>query len=162
MLGKQKWWSIGTKRKIKDKVLRISHEDGYLENVTDIQYLGVTLDQSLSWSLQVSNVTKKINRAIACIRRIKTYLTQSILVQLYYSLLLPHLDYCSVVWGKCNKTDLLKLQRTQNRYARLVLNADYTTSKDTLLSNLGWQSVDNRINYQYCIYVFKILNDLAP
>ena len=97
----------------------------------------------------------KINRAIA-------FLTQTILAQLYYSFILPHLDYCSVVWGKCNKTDLLKLQRTQNRYARLVLNADHLTTKETLLNSLGWQSVPSKINYQYCISVFKILNDLAP
>ena len=64
---------FGTKRKVKNHVLKISHEDDYLENVTSMKYLGVTLDQSLSWSLQVSNVIKKINRATACIRRIKSY-----------------------------------------------------------------------------------------
>ena len=112
---------FGTKRKIGNQVLKISHGNEYFDNVTDVKYLGVTLDQSLNWTLHVSNTIKKINRAMACIRRIKSYsVNQRILVQLYYSLILPDIDYCSVVWGKCKKTDLLKLQRAQNRYARLV------------------------------------------
>ena len=159
---KTKVMVFGTKRKVKNHVLKIAHEEEYLENVTSIKYLGVTLEQSLNWSLHVSNTISKINRAIACIRRIKSFLTEKILAQLYFSFILPHIDYCSVVWGKCNKTDLLKLQRTQNRYARLVLNADNSIPKETLLNNLGWQSVASRISHQYCISVFKILNDLAP
>ena len=30
------------------------------------------------------------------------------------------------------------------------------------LRTFNWQSVENIINYQYCIAVFKILNDMAP
>ena len=71
---------FGTKRKISNQLLKISHGNEYLDNVTDITYLGVTLDQSLNWTLHVSNTTKKINKAIACIRRIKSYLNQRILV----------------------------------------------------------------------------------
>ena len=156
---KTKVMVFGTKHTTKNQILKICHGRDYLENVTEIKYLGVTLDQSLSWTPHILNVTNKINRVIACTRRIKSYLNQSLLKHLYYSLMLPHIDYCSVVWGKCKKKDLLKLQRTQNRYARL---ADYLTPKDILLSTLQWQSVENRIDYHYCIFVYKILNNLAP
>ena len=159
---KTKVMVLGTKRKIKNQVMKIKHDNNFLDSVSDFKYLGVILDQNLNWSLHLSCINKKINRVTACVRRIQSYLTEKTLVQLYYSLILPHLDYCSVVWGNCNKTDLLKLQRSQNRYARLVLKVDYTTSKDVLLRTLKWQSVENRINYQFCIAVFKILNDMAP
>ena len=75
---KTKYGLLYTKRKISNQVLKISHGNEYLDNVTDIKYLGVTLDQSLNWTLYVSNTIKKINRAIACIRRIKSYLNQRI------------------------------------------------------------------------------------
>ena len=39
---------FGTKRKIGNQVLKISHGNEYLNNVTDVKYLGVTLDQSLN------------------------------------------------------------------------------------------------------------------
>ena len=94
---------FGTKRKISNQVLKISHGNEYLDNVTDLKYLGVTLDQSLNWTLHVSNTIKKIKRVIACIRRIKSYLNRRTLVQLYYSLILPHIDYCSVVWGSVKR-----------------------------------------------------------
>ena len=159
---KTKVMMFGTKQKIKNKIIKVKHGNDFLENVTTFKYLGVILDQSLNWSLHVSYINKKINRAIACIRRIHSYLNESTLAQLYNALILPHLDYCSVVWGKCNKTDLLKLQRSQNRYARLVLRTDYSTPKEELLRQLKWLSIENRIDYQYCIAVYKILNDMAP
>lgn len=91
---------FGTKHKTKNQILKIYHGRNYLENVTEIKYLGVTLDQSLSWTPHILNVTNKVNRAIACTRRIKCYLNQRLLKHLYHSLILPHIDYCSVVWGK--------------------------------------------------------------
>ena len=50
---KTKVMVFGTKRKIKNQILRISHGEDYLENVTHTKYLGVILDQSLNWSLHM-------------------------------------------------------------------------------------------------------------
>ena len=51
----------------------------------------------------------------------------------------------------------------QNKYARLVLNADWYSSQCFLMTTLNWQTVEHRIKYQYCLLVFKVLNNLiAP
>ena len=41
----------------------------------------------------------KVAKALAALRRLKPICPQGILVSVYKSLILPHLDYCSVVWG---------------------------------------------------------------
>ena len=79
-----------------------------------------------------------------------------------YALILPYLNYCCTAWGGCSKTNLSKLQKLQNKYARLVLNADRFTSRCFLLTTLNWQSVEQIIRYQYCILTYKALNNLAP
>ena len=133
-----------------------------LENTDNIKYLGIVLDSQLLWNEHVRHVRNKLCRSIGCIRRIKHFLPRKILVNLYYSLILPHIDYCCTAWGSCSKTNLNIIQRLQNKYARLVLNAAWYTSQCFLLTTLNWQTVEHRIKYQYCLLVLKVLNNLAP
>ena len=43
-----------------------------------------------------------------------------------YSLVQPYFDYCDVVWGDCSKTRAEKLQKLQNRAARIITRAGYS------------------------------------
>ena len=81
---------------------------------------------------------------------------------LYYSLILPHFDYCNIVWGNTSKANITKLHKLQNRYAQLILRVDYFTPQINLMNALNWQSVYQRIKYQQCLMIFKILKNLAP
>ena len=123
-----------------------------LENVDKLKHLGVTIEKSLNWSYHVDDVIKKIVRSIACIRRIKSCLTIDNLKQLNFTLILPYLDYCCTVWGSLTKRDMLRIQKCQNKYARMILNADYNTPSLGLLHTLKWQPVDQRINFHYYVY----------
>ena len=150
-----------SKRK-KTAELNIVMDGELLEKVTKFKYLGVVVDQNLDWTPHVNEVIKKLCSSVACIRRIRHCVTKSTLTQLYYSLFLPHIDYCCTAWGCTTKTNLGRLQRCQNKFARLVLNAEYRTSTVSLLDALKWQSIEKRLSYQYCIMAYKSLNDMGP
>ena len=159
---KTKVMLFGQSRKLKNQRITIRFKDITLEKVDQMKYLGVILDSQLNWSLHISHVSNKISRSIGCIRRIKSYLTKKHLINLYYALVLSYIDYCCTAWGSCCISNLNKLQKLQNRYARLVLNRDYTSSQCSLLTALNWQSIEQRIKYQKCIVVYKIQNNLSP
>ena len=160
--NKTKTILFGSKRKIQNNNICIRYSENVLDSVESMKYLGVTLDKSLTWSLHVKEVVKKVSGTIACIRRIRNYISRKNLITLYYSLILPHLNYCNSVWGNTSKQNLTKLQKLQNRYARLVLRAEYFTPQNVLMSKLKWRSLEERIKYQKCILIFKIINDLSP
>ena len=153
---------FGSKRKLNNQSMSIKFMDTTLENVDKIKYLGIILDSNLNWSFHISHVSNKISRSIGCIRRIKTFLSAKQLNNLYYALILSYIDYCCTAWGSCSNTNLNKIQKLQNRYARLVLNTDYTSSQCSMLTTLNWQSVEQRVKYHKCLLVFKILNNLTP
>ena len=155
--NKTKTILFGSKRKICIHYIN----DNVLDSVESMKYLGVTLDKNLTWSLHVKEVVKKVSGTIAYIRRIRNYISRKNLITLYYSLILPHLNYCNSVWGNTSKQNLTKLQKLQNRYARLVLLAEYFTPQNVLMSKLKWRSLEERIKYQKCILIFKIINDLS-
>ena len=121
------------KRKIHNKHITIKYKDVQLENMDNMKYLGIVLHSQLLWNEHIRHVRNKLCRSIGCIRSIKHLLPRKILVNLDYSLILPHIDYCCTAWGSCSKTNWNIIQRLQNKYARLVLNADWYTSQ--MLSN---------------------------
>ncbi len=59
------------------------------------------------------------SKAIGIIRRVKKYVSQDTLELMYHSLVLPFFDYCSLVWNNCSQTLKDKVQRLQNRAARV-------------------------------------------
>ena len=49
------------------------------------------------WEAQISEVVSKVAKLLAALRRLRPICSQSTLVTIYKSLILPHLDYCSAV-----------------------------------------------------------------
>ena len=70
--------------------------------------------------------------------------------------------YCSVVWGHCNKSLSNKLQKLQNRAARILTYSSYDTSADPLLEQLSWKRLDTQRQIQVATMVYKSIHDLAP
>ena len=161
-LNKCKVMLFGTRKKIHGKQIIVRFEDFIFQQVYQYKYLGITLDNLLRYDKHVEMVCGKIARAIGYIRQIKYYLPQNVLIMLYNGLLLPYIDYGLVIWGKCAQYLLSKVQKLQNRFARIILNVDYYTPNLTLRTQLKWQSIAERVHYQFCLYMFKIVNGLAP
>ena len=79
----------------------------------------------------------------------------------YYRLVQSHFDYCSVVGGNCGKTLRDKLQRLQNRAARVLTNSNCGVDASILLNDLGWQNLETQWQIQKAVMVYKSLNCLA-
>ena len=78
---------------------------------------------------------QRFSKAIEIIRHAKPYVKKESLELMYQSLVLPYFDYCSLIWGNCNQILKGKIQRLQNRAARIITGDTYDVrSKDILLS----------------------------
>ena len=85
------------------------------------------IDENLTWEKHVGALSKKIASGIGAMKRINHCLSPTALHNVYYGLVQSHFEYCSVVWGNCGKTVRHKLQRLQNRAARVLTNSIYDT-----------------------------------
>ena len=133
-----------------------------VEVASNTKYLGVQLDEHLSWKEHIKVVTVKASRAIGLLKYAKKYLPIAVVKTLYSSIVEPHFQYCCSVWGCCNSTDILQLQRLQNRAARVLTNSQFDAPSKPLIQSLGWQTIGQLIDRQSKLTVFKCLNDLAP
>ena len=91
--------------------------------VNNIKYLGLQVGNQLKWSTHLSSTIKKVSRGIGMLKYSKRYLPKESLIMLYRSLVEPYFRYCCPVWGSCSASALDKLQKPQNRAARIVTNS---------------------------------------
>ena len=121
-----------------------------LFHVITYKYLGVEVDQSLTWSAHVNKIAKKISGVIGVLRRVRHLVPNHTLITMYNSLVLPYFDYCSIEWGNCGEgmCNRLQTQKTElNRAARVVTSSSYDRRSVEILDELGWDTKEMAISH---------------
>ena len=102
-----------------------------IEQVSQIKFLGVTIDEKLNWKSPVKHIHSKLSRSIAVLYKAKQVLDHKSLQILYCSLVSPYLSYCAEVWGNNYKSTLHSLFILQKRAIRTIFNAGYRDHKNS-------------------------------
>ena len=118
-----------------------------------VKYLGVQVDHQLRWTSQLALTTSKMSRGIGMLRYAKQYLPISTVKTIYKSLAEPYLRYCGPVWGNAGVTVIVKLQKLQNRAAKLIT---------IVIRALQWPTVREFIDFESQKMVFRSLKGDAP
>ena len=66
------------------------------------------------------------------------------------------------MWGNCGKTLSNKLQKLQNRAARVITSSNFDEDVDSLFHKLSWKDLKSERQIQNAFMVFKSLNGLVP
>ena len=100
----------------------------------------------------------KANRVLACMRRgFINLINESVLLQLYKSMVRPILEYGNVIWGLHYVLDQRKLEGVQRRTTKLVPSLRDESYTDRLIS-LNLPSLLYRFRRGDLIFLFKLLN----
>ena len=134
---------LGQRRSTFQTVLSLSIGDKLIKQVKYTESLGVFLDCNLLWNIHIDKLCKKIESGIGALRQIRPFVPYYTLLSIYKSLLQPHFDSCSVVWGNCSKTLWDKLQKLQNRVARILPFSSLDANADTLIEKRGWKKLNS-------------------
>jgi exonuclease III len=159
-ISKTKFMVISRNRVSEDVSVKI--DDETIDRVREIKYLGVIIDDRLKFDSHIDNVIKKIAKKYGILCRLKDDLTIASKIQLYKSIISPHLEFCPSILFLANETQISRLQRLQNKIMRLILRCNRFTSSSFLLDALQWLSVKQRIVYLTMVFIFKVINGLLP
>ena len=94
-----------------------------LERKQCIKYLGVLIEDSLSWKYHISFVCSRLSRNTGIIAKLRYYLSVKQLRQIYYNLIYPYISYGILAWGSKYKKHISKIQVKQNHIVRLIFFA---------------------------------------
>ena len=87
--------------------LNIMFDDTPLEQVSSNKFLGIVVDDNLSWKPHVDKICKLMSRNIGIINRLKTQLPLNSLLMLYTSLISPYLHDGLLVWSNA-KSNMIR------------------------------------------------------
>ena len=126
-----------------------------------VKNLGVLRDQKLTFEPQINKCVSSIYCTIKLLSQIKHFLTNRELSILVSSLILSKIYYCNSLYYNANNGLLQKLQIAQNSTARLIYHKRKFDHVSSLLYDLHWLPIKQRIIYKNCIIVYKCLHNSA-
>ena len=120
-------------------------------------FLGVIIDECLTWKSHIQNLTKKISKSLGIIYKSSFCLNKNSLYTLYYSLVYPHLYYCASVWGLTYHSNLKRLVTLQKRAVRTISRSAFDAHTDPIFKSLKLLKLENIVFLQVAkiIYIYK-------
>ena len=103
-VAKTNYILFGNYRHEQHVALRI--KDINIERVEATKFIGVIIDESLSWNNHINSVKSKLAKVSSVIYKVSHCIDRSSMRTLYCSLFLPYIMYCSEIWGNTHKTKL--------------------------------------------------------
>ena len=91
-----------------------------IKRVDQFTFLGLIVDQHLSWKAHMLKILSKIQRNFSVIRKIACFLDKDALMQLFHSLILSHIRYGITVWHHSHIGLCEKIQACVNKFFRMI------------------------------------------
>ena len=130
-----------------------------LESVDEEKDLGVIMNSMFKFDKQCAKVAKKANQVLGLIYRTFSCKNKSIMIQLYKSLVRPHLDYCCQAWRPHLQKDINLLERVQKRATRMIEECKGMNCEDRL-KKVRLTTLETRRIRADLLEVYKIVNKL--
>jgi hypothetical protein len=146
---------------------RLEHLTFHLDDVEihpspSVKNLGAVFDSHMKMDNHVTQLSRSLNFQIRNLSRIRRFVDVNSCHNAIRSLVLSRLDYCNALLNGIPKKQISRLQRIQNRCARLIFKKPKFTRSSPLLKQLHWLPVTERIQFRTLVHTFKSLNNLSP
>lgn len=147
---------------------KITHSSVYFQNLVLIpshnaRNLGVIFDENLDFKKHISNTCSTAFFQIRQLRQIRSSLDKNSAILLGNSIVHSKLDYCNSLLYGLPASSTIRLQRVQNSLARAVCRSSRLMARSSsLLRELHWLPVSQRIKYKIALLTFKTLHFGKP
>ena len=129
-----------------------------ISHVENFNFLGITINCHISWKPHTEKVSLKIAKTTGALNKLKNILPTKTLLQIYQSLILPHINYGILVWGH----NTHKIYTLQKKAIRTITNSKYNAHTDPLYSQLHLlKAKDIRTLFELKFY-YKFINCQLP
>ena len=126
-----------------------------------VKYLGVYLDNFLSWQKQEQDMRSRLSRAAGMLCKIRHYVNFDTLKMVYYGIFGSILNYGSLIWGQHSRI-VSRLQIIQNKAIRYMTFKPKRTTAKPLFKESGILTLSDYITHQNCMFAHDCINRKLP
>src|SRR6218665_1368592 len=131
--------------------------------LTSVCDLGVTLDNTLSFSAHISNLSRSSFRHLRRLRAVRRSVSMPVFRSMVHAFVCSRIDYCNSLLIGLPKSCLAPLQSVLNAAARLIVRIPRLSHISTFMTEqLHWLPLSARIHFKIIFLVYKAFLGLAP
>jgi hypothetical protein len=136
-------------------VAHISYKDNPINITSCTNFLGLTLDSTLSWKTHIDQLSSKLNTACYVIRSLKSVISRKNLRTIYFSYVHSIIGYGIIFWGNSSHSNnIFKLQK---RAIRIIMNVDNRVSCHELFKKLNILPLHSKYILSVLLFVVKTM-----
>ena len=150
----------------KDKVLKqystyLSNSSTRITTKDTVKDLGVLMSNDCKFTNHICNIITRANSIVGWILRTFESREKLLMLTLWKSLVIPHLDYCSQLWSPLTKGHIQDIEIVQRNYVRKIVGITGISYWDAL-RKLKMYSLERRRERYMIIYTWKVIEHLVP
>ena len=96
--------------------ISLNIDDNNITEISETKFLGVIVDNQLNWKAHIKHISNKVSKSVAILRLLRDIFPKSILKTLYLTLTYPYFNYCNLIWGTADPTNLNPLVILQKKH----------------------------------------------
>ena len=145
-------------QKIDDFIPELNIGNVTLERVNNFNFLGLTINENMSWKPHVNTLCNKISKYVGILNRLKRYLPNYILKTIYYSLIQSNLNYSLLLWGfNCGR-----LKTLQKKAIRIICNSKYNSHTEPLMKKLEILKLEDMFKLNMLKWYYRYVKKQLP
>ena len=134
----------------------------HINRVKEVVFLGVVLDEHVTWKPHISHIANKVSKAVGLLCKSRFYISKFSLCTLYYSLVYPYLYYCKIARGSTYPSNLNRLILLQKRVIRIINKDAFDAHTDPIFRDLKLQRLDQIYLYQLGKFMYLYRSGSLP
>jgi hypothetical protein len=148
--NKSNFIAFSTKQNKQKMQPKIYIDESKINQTEDCKFLGIILDQNLSWDKHVNHVVCKMSSGLYALRHMSRVCNIDTLKSIYFSLINSYMAYGIVIYGATSKKNLNRILLQQKKALRIIFNLKQRQAVKEYFSKLGILTV-------YALYIFECI-----
>lgn len=127
-----------------------------------VVYLGIILDEHLSWNGHITLLIQKLARATGILAKLRHYVNYETLLSVYYALFDSHIGYSFQSWGHVKNEFLDKISKLQNKAIRIIHRKGNRESVQPLYISARILPINRGLKLKNCLLAFDQQRGTTP
>jgi len=129
---------------------------------SSVKYLGLYLDDNLSWDYHINELTRKLSRTNGILSKLRHFVPIQTLLQIYYSLFYSHMSYGILVWSLTAQKNIEKITLLQKKCLRILNFSGFIEHTNPLFIKNKIVKFSDIIKMNQLLLANQFYNDVLP
>ena len=142
--------------------IKILINNNIVDHINNTKFLGVIIDSKLNWTAHILYIKSKISKSIGILLKIRKFLQNNTMRNMYFTFIYPYLIYCIEVWGNAQHAHLDQLIKIQKKSIRTITFSHYLAHTEPLFERLNILDIKKLVQQRISLIMSKNYLNILP